>query len=569
MNVTCITPTGDRPEAFELCRRWIFSQTKQPTQWLVVDDGFTPLPDSSQKGIEYIRRKPDKGEGNTLTKNLRVLLPFIKYDKILIIEDDDWYGPDYIKTMSNYLNNHVLVGEGCARYYHVPTLQYRRIANTKHASLCQTGFHKSILPEFEKCLDGDPYVDSRLWSRLSSIGFLFFDTDDKLRLHCSTKGLKGRRGIGTGHEQFARYYNPDCNLKYFLKWVGEENVRIYLEHVGQSFESALLIGEDYKRRRNRPLVIIPRKKRRLSPPPPPPPPPQKDISVITLTGDRPVSFNFLRIWMEKQTIKPKQWIVVDDGETPLLLSQQKDCEYYRREPTSSDYTHTLCLNLLVALGKVRYDKIIVMEDDDWYSSIYIEYMSKLLNDSDLVGFKRLLFYYPALSMYMEKASAKQPAFAQTAFSSSIIPVLQNICFGAGKDFDLCGKGLVDIKLWKDPLDIFKKEESVRLTTSLKTANGAVLRAGTVFKPPVPYGIMKRALRKQGAEIIIQRTPVTAKKTTLIIEDYLTVGMKGMPGRKGLTTAHNQENKKYKKDEDYKLLKSILKEDVKFYLELFT
>ena len=34
-----ITPTGDRPEAFALCVKWMKSQDLSPHVWVVVDDG--------------------------------------------------------------------------------------------------------------------------------------------------------------------------------------------------------------------------------------------------------------------------------------------------------------------------------------------------------------------------------------------------------------------------------------------------------------------------------------------------------------------------------------------------
>jgi hypothetical protein len=174
--------------------------------------------------------------------NLKEALPHIKGDKILIIEDDDWYGANYILTMDKYLDKYDLTGECHARYYYLPGMKYRRIGNNKHASLCQTGFTSRLLPIFEKCLVGDPYVDMRIWAYALDRGFLFSDSNDRLKLHCSMKGLIGRKGIGTGHDEYARYYKVDVGLNFLIKWVGESNARIYMEHVGQSFESAKLVG---------------------------------------------------------------------------------------------------------------------------------------------------------------------------------------------------------------------------------------------------------------------------------------------------------------------------------------
>lgn len=555
--VTIITPTGDRSEVFELCRRWMSSQTRQPDQWIVVDDGRVPVSEDLREGLEYIRRKPKIKEGFTLLTNLKTAIPFIKGDKILIVEDDDWYGPTYVETMCSLLSKYDLVGECRARYYHVPSMRYRRINNLQHASLCQTGFNRSLLSTFEKCLDGDSYVDARFWGIVK--GHLFSDTDDKLHLHCSMKGLKGRQGIGTGHNAESKYYYPDSCLKYLIRWVGEENARLYMNHVGQSFGSAVLIG-------------VPRNSREYFSLPKPVDPPKSlegpksgsGITVITCTGDRQQSFDLLRKWVGNQSLKPTQWIVVDDGKVPL--EDTNGFEYHRREPTKEDFPHTLCQNLSIALDHVANEKVIIMEDDDWYHPTYIDYMSNLLDRADLVGFQNLLFYYPSIGKYLKRGSAKQPALSQTAFKRSIIPIIKGICSKATNEWGLSGKGLIDVFLWSDPLTKAGAATYIRLTTSLKVQDGKILVKGTEVPPPFPPALLKRAERRNGAEFFTKNVPIKASKLLVLTDSYLTVGMKGQPGRKGLTTHHQADKQQYKEDVGHNLLKSILKSDSKFYIK---
>ena len=234
--ITCITPTGDRPEAFALCRTWMERQSTPYTQWIVVDDGFTPLPERLREGIDYIRREPSKSEGHTLNLNIRTALPHIKGDKILIIEDDDWYGPSYIDTMSKYLNVYDMVGEGFARYYHIQSSRFGRVTNRSHASFCQTGFTKQLIPTLEKAIPGDPYIDHRFWNLVKENKHIFLDPTDQLHLHCSTKGLKGRAGIGTGHIPNAICYtHEDINLSQLIHWVGPDNAKLYMDHIGRPF----------------------------------------------------------------------------------------------------------------------------------------------------------------------------------------------------------------------------------------------------------------------------------------------------------------------------------------------
>jgi hypothetical protein len=267
--------------------------------------------------------------------------------------------------------------------------------------------------------------------------------------------------------------------------------------------------------------------------------------------------------MWRQTLKPQQWIVVDDGELPLRDSVE--FEYLRREPQITDYEHTLSLNLLAALQNVRHNKIIFMEDDDWYHPTYLDYMSKLLDRADLVGFGNAVFYHVPSAKYMLKGSPKQPTLAQTAMKKDLIPVLQGICENADKEFNICGKGLVDKALWAHSLDFIQDKKAVKLTVSLKMSTGVVLSPGHVFFPPVPDSIIKRAERRKGAEYLDIQTSFKGTKLVVQTAEYISVGMKGLPGRMGLTSHHQETKAKYQSDPNYRMLKSILKEDITKYI----
>jgi len=697
--ITCITPTGDRPEAFALTRKWIESQILKPDQWLVVDDGFVPLPENLRQGIEYIRREPKQGEGHTLTKNIQTVFPHIKGDIILIIEDDDWYGPNYIYTMYHQLLEHELVGEGFARYYHVPSAKYYRVENTEHASFCQTGFTRSLLPIFQKSISGDPYIDMRLWLKNGKgKGFLFFDPEDQLQLHCSLKGLKGRKGIGTGHNEKENYYTRDINYTMLKRWVGEENANIYVNHVGgkinnldedvtaltvtyntkelfekcynafrrfhptmkliivdgstrsdscyhyvQSLSSqitqvlhldrnighgrGLCLGiehiktpfmllfdsdteilkspvsamldmmeddtygvgniektaldgfewgakphhkgqesirylhpffcliqlKEYRKYRSfihhgAPAIntmldihrkglgnkilkeflglhhtsgrgfvwegkpsewvkhdtqgtrVVVRKKLKkediegkwdavidvgpsfiL---------PNNGISVITCTGDRPQAFEYLCNWMNNQTVKPSEWIIVDDGRVPMTVPNYPFIKYVRREPKSDDPKHTMILNFKEGLKYVTGDKIFVWEDDEYYAPDYINDLSILLDKYEVVGIGRSKYYHLPSSTYLIHPNMGHASLAQTAFRKSFLNDLNTVV--DGNDF-------LDQRLW----DIINPGE-----VNLKETGRS------------------EKISKNGRGYIFDDK-----------NKSLYVGMKGLPGRKGIGSGH--------------------------------
>jgi hypothetical protein len=233
--ITCISPTGDRELAFSLCKKWMSNQTVKPDQWIIVDDGAVPISgEMSEEYIHYIRREPKSTDPKcTLLVNLKEAIPFIKGDKIFIIEDDEYYAPNYIEEMSKQLDSYEVVGIGKAKYYHLPTGKYDIDKNMDHASLAETGFRSSFLPEFANCIEKTNgfWLDVQIWKRVFDPrnqikGLVFVDGDS---LYLGMKGLPGRKGIGIGHNPYSYRKNVDDTGRTQLKkWVPND-YQIYLD----------------------------------------------------------------------------------------------------------------------------------------------------------------------------------------------------------------------------------------------------------------------------------------------------------------------------------------------------
>ena len=250
--ITCITPTGDRPLAFALCRQWMMNQTRQPGQWIVVDDGKTPMTlDEAFKihdFIKYVRREPRSDDPqHTLTLNLQAALPHIAGDKILIMEDDDYYAPEYVAEVARKLDQHEIVGIMQAKYYHLPTGGYHIHQNASHCSLSETSFRNSFLPEFREILcerDVLPHpvgtdVDLRIWRKVGNRGYRFSDSDKPLYL--GIKGLPGRAGIGIGHNPAMYRGVQDTADRTVLKKWAPKDYQVYLDIL-----SGKLTNENYQ-----------------------------------------------------------------------------------------------------------------------------------------------------------------------------------------------------------------------------------------------------------------------------------------------------------------------------------
>lgn len=294
--------------------------------------------------------------------------------------------------------------------------------------------------------------------------------------------------------------------------------------------------------------------------------PKGAVTVITCTGDRPEAFELCKKWMERQTRKPDQWVVVDDGKTPIVPCDGMD--YFYRMPSDKDPPHTLCRNLNIGLSLALYDNIIIMEDDDWYAPEYIEYMLGLLQRGDLVGIENLLFYNLISKGYNEKGRAKQPPLAQTAFTRKVFPAVQNLCRNAEQFPEIWNRGLIDVYLWQTSEIVGEPIQKVILTASLKLANSKVLTKGMEFTAPnIPASLIRRAQRNKGAVFANGVNRETFQKLRVVSPSRLVVGMKGVPGRKGLTSAQNPDNGKLRSDHDLKVLKSLIGRDVGLYKDM--
>lgn len=119
--VTCIMPTGDRPEFVKQAIRYFQKQDYQSRELLIVDDGNEPvselIPDDQQ--IRYVRLDKKLKLG---TKR-NVCVEESRSDLIMHWDDDDWYAPNRISYQVNKLleKNAEVCGLQQMLFYHWET----------------------------------------------------------------------------------------------------------------------------------------------------------------------------------------------------------------------------------------------------------------------------------------------------------------------------------------------------------------------------------------------------------------------------------------------------------------
>ncbi len=234
MNITIITPTGDRPESLERQAKYI-ARSRIPTDagqlvWIVVDDGQDEFIPSCPIGWFLLHqrstpRKPDSVP--TLIPNLIAGLAEAykaQSDYVLFWEDDDWHDSERIahqvETLASLKSEHVyLHGHPSSIYYNAPHRVWRNMGNVSHASMFETAIsHEAVQATaavFQASTGNGCGLDRKLWKELAH--YARFSTE---RHSIGIKGMPGRAGIGCGHRPHEKGWTPDPSGSYLTELVG-------------------------------------------------------------------------------------------------------------------------------------------------------------------------------------------------------------------------------------------------------------------------------------------------------------------------------------------------------------
>ena len=238
------------------------------------------------------------------------------------------------------------------------------------------------------------------------------------------------------------------------------------------------------------------------------------ITLITPTGGRPKAFALCERWMERQTKRWYQWIVVDDcaPPTPTHLGQT----VVQLAPAWQLGENTQARNLLEGLRHVKGDAVLFIEDDDWYSPAYIEQMSAWLELYSVVGCSAARYY---------NLNAQKFQYMQNQSHSS-----------------LCETGL---RTEREVMRLLDK--TIRAPSQLK------------FELVSPRFIDC---------VFWQRVRRSRINWRLYTHHGLCIGIKGLPGRMGIGTGHTPGNG-YEVDEGFSRLREWIGDDVDIYREVLS
>lgn len=194
------------------------AQTFKNYEWIVVDD-CTPATVCTMNQRYFTGPERWTENNNTQRVNMNLALSKVRGDFIFVIEDDEYYAPQYLQTMMSAFTHSAIVGLSNAHYYKINMPGYSILRNFQHASLSQTAIRKDILQRLkDACNTGHFYFDIELWKRCRNEGVpmtLIGNTS----LSIGIKGMPGRGGLTPPHKE-NKGFLLDSGYKVLEKWLG-------------------------------------------------------------------------------------------------------------------------------------------------------------------------------------------------------------------------------------------------------------------------------------------------------------------------------------------------------------
>ncbi|OKP63814.1 hypothetical protein BTE77_35250 [Ensifer adhaerens] len=123
MKIAVVTPTHCRPDFLRQTLRYVRAQTVQAeVAWFILDDSPNPVLEqwAHAPNIFYVH-VPEKLKLGEKRNRLNDMASAWGADLICSMDDDDWYGPDYLADMASLLAQPgvEIAGSGAIFFYHV------------------------------------------------------------------------------------------------------------------------------------------------------------------------------------------------------------------------------------------------------------------------------------------------------------------------------------------------------------------------------------------------------------------------------------------------------------------
>jgi len=186
------------------------------------------------------------------------------------------------------------------------------------------------------------------------------------------------------------------------------------------------------------------------------------IALITPTGCRPAQFDLCKLFMQRQTYQGEVcWIIVDDCIPVTTNSVQENfrenwtiIKVYPAPPwrpglNTQGRNISVGLNTLLANYNTKdIEGIFIIEDDDYYKSVYLERMIPRLKGVQAAGERNTIYYNVYYRTYFTHANTGHSSLFQTAFTVSALQIFGRCCSEAFIDMSFWTQ-LTNVKLFND------------------------------------------------------------------------------------------------------------------------
>lgn len=169
-----------------------------------------------------------------------------------------------------------------------------------------------------------------------------------------------------------------------------------------------------------------------------------NITLITPTCDRPETFALTELWMRRQTIPIYQWIVLDDGKIPAICSMGQTHIYYNSTYGPQSLSKKINLFLKKDKNIISGEAVAFIEDDDWYSSFFLEKAISFIKDFDMAGEGYAIYYNVRNRTWHNHHNRFHCSLAQTIIKTKKLNLIEKISAN--------GNPFIDLGLWKEKIN---------------------------------------------------------------------------------------------------------------------
>lgn len=205
---------NDRPEFLENCLRMIKNQILNNVDIFIKVVDYQPINNECDITPRY-------KFGYNFFKNFTI--NGFDLDCILLMENDDYYSPNYIQTMIDEWINHGepdIFGTNYTYYYHIVLLKFKQLIHYRRSSAMNTLIKPNLNIVWPK--DNDPYTDLHLWKQLNGITF-----EPKNIISIGIKHNVGKTGGQYHSTKLDRYIENDKEMLFLNKHMDNESLKFY------------------------------------------------------------------------------------------------------------------------------------------------------------------------------------------------------------------------------------------------------------------------------------------------------------------------------------------------------